>query len=268
LADSDETTPIVGSHAIMPDTVIISAAFLAYVGLIAAIVAAMLLRTFRKDGGALALALLALWVADAAAFGWFGLLRDQSLRPPGMVLLVVPVFAVLILIVGVLPAGRRLAATLPVALLIGFQLFRVGPELTIAELHQQGLVPRLLTLPGGNVELLVALSAPIVAWLATRGMAGRRIALGWNVLGLLSLLNVAVRAALSAPGPLNLIHAEIPNVAFAGFPFSLIPGFMAPLAVTVHVLSLRALRLAGQPPDSSANRPAALIAAEHQGLLP
>lgn len=240
----------------MLNTVSLSTAFLVYVGLIAAIVAAMLLRTFRGGGGALALVVLALWLADAGAFSWFGLLRDPSLRPPGMLLLVGPVFAALILIVGVLPAGRRLAATLPVSLLIGLQVFRVGPELTIDELHHQGLAPQLLTLPGGNVELLVALSAPILAWIATRGAVGRRVALGWNVLGLLSLLNVAARSVLSAPGPLNLIHAEVPNVAFANFPFGLIPGFMAPLAFAMHILAFRALSLADRLSKTPMNQPA------------
>jgi hypothetical protein len=246
--------------AIMLDTVSLSTAFLVYVGLIAAIVAGMLQRTFRGGGGALALAFFALWLAYAGAFSWLGLLGDPNMRPPGVALLVGPVFAALILIVGVLPAGQRLAATLPVALLIGFQVFRVGVELTITELHHQGLAPQLLTLPGGNVELLVAVSAPIFAWIATRGAVGRRVALGWNVLGLLSLLNVAARAVLSSPGPLNLIHAEVPNVAFGSFPFGLIPGFMAPLAFATHMLTFRALRLAGQSSKTPMNHRAASIA--------
>jgi hypothetical protein len=250
----------------MLDTVSLSTAFLVYIGLIAAIVAAMLWRTFRGGGAALALAVLALWLGYAGAFSWFGLLGDPNMRPPGTALLVGPVFAALVLIV-VLPAGRRLAATLPLTLLIGFQLFRVGPELTIVELHHQGLAPELLTLPGGNVELLVALSAPIVAWIVTRGAIGRRIAFGWNVLGLLSLLNVAVRAVLSAPGPLNLIHADVPNLAFSSFPFGLIPGFMAPLAFVTHALTFRALGLASLSSNNSADRPAALVAAKNQGLF-
>jgi hypothetical protein len=238
----------------MLDTTSLSAAFLGYVGLVAAFAGGMLLRTFRGGAGAVALAVLGLWLVYAGAFSWLGLLSDPGLRPPGAVRLVGPVFAALMLIIWVLPAGRRLAATLPVALLIGFQVFRVGVELTITELHHQGLVPKLLTLPGGNVELLVALSAPIFAWIATRGSSGRRIALGWNVLGLLSLLNVAARAVLSTPGPLNLIHTEVPTLAFSSFPFGLIPGFMAPLALAIHMLTFRALRLAGRTSASPGGR--------------
>jgi hypothetical protein len=39
-----------------------------------------------------------------------------------------------------------------------------------------------------------------------------RLTLAWNVLGLLALTNVVIRAVLTAPGPFNLIHAEVPNL--------------------------------------------------------
>ncbi len=230
----------------MIDAAFLPTAFLAFTGLVAICVAALLLRTFRGAAGVFALAALATWLAYAGAFSWSGLLRDAAMRPPGMALMVGPVFAFLILIVGILPTGKRLAMALPAAVLIVLQVFRVGVELTIHELHGRGLAPQLLTLPGGNVEILVGLSAPLIAWIATRGAGGRRVALVWNALGLLSLINVAVRSVLSAPGPLNLLHTEVPNVAFGFFPYGLIPGFMAPLAFSLHMLTFRALSLAGR----------------------
>ena len=226
----------------MTDASALPMIFLAYIGLVALVVAALLSRAFQGRSRIWALLALAIWLADVGAFSGLGWLRDPDARPPGMLLLVVPVFTALVLIVGVLPTGKRLAATLPVAWLIGFQVFRVGVELALAELHAQGLAPKLLTLAGGNVEILVALSAPLVAWIATRGLRGRRIALVWNGLGLLSLINVAARAVLSAPGPLNLLHTEAPNIAFGFFPYGFIPGFMAPLAFATHMLTFRALR--------------------------
>ena len=87
--------------------------------------------------------------------------------------------------------------------------------------------------------MLVALSAPLAAWLVTRGAAARRIAWAWNLLGLLSLGNVVIRAVLSAPGPLQLIHAEVPDMAILTYPFTFIPGFMAPLALALHILAFR-----------------------------
>jgi hypothetical protein len=68
-----------------------------------------------------------------------------------------------------------------------------------------------------------------------------RLALAWNVLGLLALTNVVIRAVLTAPGPFNLIHAEVPNRMMGTFPFLFILGFFVPLAVVLHLLAIRAL---------------------------
>ena len=49
---------------------------------------------------------------------------------------------------------------------------------------------------------------------------GQRLAMLWNVLGLPLLANVLTRALLTAPGPLNLIHVEVPNRMIGTFPCS------------------------------------------------
>ena len=67
-----------------------------------------------------------------------------------------------------------------------------------------------------------------------------KLALAWNVLGLLAVTDVVIRAVLTSPGPFNLIHVEVSNRMFGTFPFMFIPGFFVPLAVTLHVLAIRA----------------------------
>ena len=54
-------------------------------------------------------------------------------------------------------------------------------------------------------------------------------------MGLLSLVNIAIRFALTTPGPFNLIASEVPNLAVATFPYMFIPGFFAPLALVLTV---------------------------------
>jgi hypothetical protein len=216
--------------------------FLAYVGAVAALVGAVLLR-YLPAGRALAgIAVIAVWLGYAGAMGYFGIVGDPARMPPGILIMLAPIIAFVVVVLGRSPVGRGLASAVPLAVIIALQTFRVGVEATLSSLHAAALTPRLLTLAGGNVEILVGLSAPVIALIATRGAAGRRMVLAWNVIGLLSLLNVAARAVLTAPGPLNFIHAEAPNVAMGMFPFSYIPGFMAPLAMMLHVLTFRALR--------------------------
>ncbi len=216
--------------------------FLLYVGLVAALISGALLRYLPVGRALIGVGCIAVWLCYAGAMGYSGIVGDPTRMPPGIVLLLAPIIAFVAIVLGRSPVGRKLAAIVPLSTIFALQTFRVGVELTISSLHEQGLIPRLLTLAGGNVEILVGLSAPLIAFIVTRGAFGKRIAFVWNLVGLLSLLNVATRAVLTAPGPLNLIHAELLNIAMGMFPFSFIPGFMAPLAMMLHVVAFRALR--------------------------
>ena len=102
-------------------------------------------------------------------------------------------------------------------------------------------MPKMLTFKGANVDIYIGASAPLIAWLSTRGRLGMRLALAWNVLGLLALTNVVIRAVLTSPGPFNLIHAEVPDRMLGTFPFLFIPGFFVPLAVVLHAVAIRAI---------------------------
>ena len=215
--------------------------FLVYVAVIATIVAATLSRALSRRAAAAALAVLALWLGYAGVLGYSGLVGNTRLPVPGVVILLAPIIAFVAIVLTRSPAGRHLAVRVPLAWLIGLQAFRIGVELTLHRLWELGSVPKLMTLGGGNIEILIGVSAPLFAWIATRGAGGRRIALVWNVVGLASLLNVAARAVMSAPGPLNFIHGEVLNTALGTFPYTFIPGFMAPLAMMLHVLTFRAL---------------------------
>src|SRR5262249_34846762 len=155
---------------------------------------------------------LAIWLAYVGLFSSLGYMRDPSLRPPGIVWVVGPV----VLFIAVLVfsnIGARVAAAIPLWLILGLESFRIGVELLVHRLWEDGLVPKLITYEGGNVDMLVGLSAPIIAWIATTGRLGLKFAMGWNALGLLALANVAARSALSTPGLMHLIDTEVPTVA-------------------------------------------------------
>jgi hypothetical protein len=220
--------------------------FLAYVFLVFAIVAAILGRHLSGRPAALAYFVLVAWLGYAGTLGYLGIVSQNDAEVPGIFILLAPVVVFVAAVLVRSRAGLYVATKVPVTLLIGMQLFRVGVELTLHQLWELGSVPRLLTLAGGNVDMLVGLSAPMAAWLASRGAAGGRAALIWNVIGLASLANVATRAVLTAPGPLNFVHGDVLNTALGTFPYTFIPGFMAPLAVMLHVLSIRALRQRGR----------------------
>ena len=187
---------------------------------------------------------LPVWLGYVGTLSYLGVARDPALRPPGALYIVGPVFVFVALAVVRGHAAGALARIMPLALPIAFQTFRVVVELFLHRLWQEGLVPKMLTYDGANVDIWIGASAPIVAWLSTKGRGGERVALIWNVAGLLALANVVGRAALTAPGPFKLLDAETANLAIGTFPYTFIAGFFAPLAVILHVLSLRALAAA------------------------
>jgi hypothetical protein len=213
-------------------------AFLAYTVLVAGLMAAVLIRFLPARAAGTGVAILIGWLMYDGILGYSGAVAGNLFGIPGIVALVAPIFVFVAVVLVISPVGRYMALRFSLPLLIGLQTFRVGVELTLHELWVVGAVPHLLTLSGGNVEILIGLSAPAIAWISLRGAYGRRIAVGWAVLGLLSLINVSTRAVLS--GPLHVLHTEVPNIAMGIFPYSFIPGFMAPLAVMLHVFALRA----------------------------
>ena len=187
------------------------------------------------------MAALAFWLSYAGLLSYFGVIANPALRPPGPLLIFVPFLIFLVCLVGS-SAATRIALAFPPWVLLATQSFRIGVELLLHRMWHDGTVPRMLTYSGANVDLYIGLSAPLAAWISTRGRQGLKMALAWNFLGLLALTNVLVRAILTAPGPLNLIHDDFRNLAIGKFPYTFLPAFFVLLAASLHVLSIKALR--------------------------
>jgi hypothetical protein len=215
---------------------------LGYLAGVSIVIAAITARYLRERLRALLIG-LPLWLLYVGLLSYSGVVSNTSLRPPGIVYVAFPPVLFVLLGFAFSGAGARIASAFPFWVIIGMQTFRIGVELLLHRLWVDGLAPRMATYQGGNLDIVIGLSAPFVAWISTRGRRGERLALGWNVVGLLTLANAITLSALTAPG-LNLIHSEVPSMAIGVFPFTYIAGFFAPLAMALHALSIRALRAA------------------------
>jgi hypothetical protein len=213
--------------------------FLIFLALMATVVVALIARYLGPRASYRVLAGLSLWFLYVGLLGYFGVVRN-TVRPPGLVFIAVPVLA-LLAVFFFATRSSAVALAFPLWILLGLQSFRIGVELFLHQLWTDGLIPKTLTFEGANVDMFIGVSAPIVAWLSSRGRTGIRLALAWSMLGLLSLANVVTRSVLTAPGPLNLIHAEVPNRLMGSFPFLFVPGFFVPLAVVLHILAIRVI---------------------------
>jgi hypothetical protein len=215
-----------------------AALFLAFTAVVVAGIAAALSRWLDGRRRGAALVGISAWVLYVGALGLSGALASAA-APPRIIFILIPVVLTTMFLVRS-DIGRELALSIPTPLLIGAQGFRVVVELFIHQFWSAGLLPRMLTYEGANFDILAGLSAPVVAWLLASRRFSARIVLGWNVLGLMLLANIVVRAILTTPA-LQLLATEMPNRALGIFPFTFIPGLMAPLALMLHVLSIRAL---------------------------
>lgn len=181
------------------------------------------------------------WLAFTATLANLGVLAQWSARPPRVAWLPIVLFTLFVLMSRTRQA-RTLIENTPAAWPVALQSFRVVVELCLFALHQDGRAPIQVTFEGRNFDFLAGVTAPLVAWaIYTRGSQAwvRTLVLVWNLVGLGLLANVVFTAATSVPGPMQLDWPGGSFEAIASWPVVWIPAFLAPMAVFLHVVSLR-----------------------------
>jgi hypothetical protein len=189
-----------------------------------------------------AMLVITAWVALLGFLSLNGVFTNfRSLPPRILPALLLPLVAGLVLLRSA--GARDLLAHTPPHWPIYAQSFRVVMELILWLLYLQHRVPAIMTFEGRNVDILVGLTAIPVGYLCfVRKSWSARVALWWNVAGILILLNVVVHAQLSTPSPLRVFVTDPPVTFIAYWPYILLPGFLVPLAWLLHAASLIQLR--------------------------
>jgi hypothetical protein len=125
--------------------------------------------------------------------------------------------------------------------LVGIQFYRtIG--LVFLWLYGKGLLPEQFAVPAGYGDLIIGLTAPLVAFaVLMRATGARPLAVIWNLLGILDLAVAVGMGVLSAPGPFRHVFTEPTTELLSVFPLVLIPTFVVPLSVLLHLASLRRL---------------------------
>jgi len=176
-------------------------------------------------------------LAGRAVLAWTLERLAAALSPLRIVVALAPPLLVIIWLCRSAAVGRLLDE-IPAAWLVYPQAFRILMELILWQLYVAGAIPAIMTFEGRNVDILVGLTAPLIAW---RCLAGRaRAAVWWNVAGILILLNVVVHAQLSTP-TFRVFITQPPVTFIAYVPWIWLPAFLVPLAWALHALSIRQL---------------------------
>ena len=134
-------------------------------------------------------------------------------------------------------AGRLLDAV-PQPWIVGVQLYR-ALGVVFLTLYAAGQLPALFAWPAGVGDIMVGLSAPLVAYAyarAPRQFAGRVKA--WNVLGILDLTVAVTLGFLTSPSAITPIAVHPSSELVTMLPMVMIPVYMVPLSILLHITSL------------------------------
>jgi hypothetical protein len=117
-----------------------------------------------------------------------------------------------------------------------------------------GQLPAVFALPAGLGDVAVGVAAPLVAYRLSRGR-GRTAAVWFNMMGIVDLVVAVGIGYLAGLGPHRLLQSTPSTLAVTLLPLVLIPTTAVPLAVALHLVSLRHLRSTARR-TGAARRPA------------
>jgi hypothetical protein len=188
----------------------------------------------------------AAWIAAVSAAAYSGVIARPGPPPPMMF-----VFAGIVMLgIGLARSrtGDRLARGLPLAVLVGFQAFRLPLELAMHRAHTEGLMPVQMSYSGLNFDIVTGSTAAMLAVTMAVRPVPLWIVTAWNWLGLGLLINIMTVALLSTPTFARFGQDRL-NVWVFYMPYVLLPAVMVLAALAGHLVVFRALsfRAASRP---------------------
>ena len=182
---------------------------------------------------------LSLWFLLISTLAILGVFADLSAVPPRLPFALVFPFIVLIFFMRFKHLDSILAHT-PPQWLLNIQFFRFFVEILLWFLFLANALPERMTFEGYNFDILAGITGPIFAYLCFAKQQHRKwLAIIWNLVGLLLLVNIVSIALMTMPTPLQVFQED--NTIIGRFPVALLPTLLAPIAYYMHILSLRQL---------------------------
>jgi hypothetical protein len=137
---------------------------------------------------------------------------------------------------------ERIIAAVPQQWLVGVQLYRALGVIFLI-LYATGKLPGQFAWPAGLGDIAIGLSAPLVGLAYARApnkAAGLVVA--WNVLGILDLIVAVGTAFMTAPSRFVSLEVQPTSDLMTALPMALIPVYLVPLSIVLHLASLTKLR--------------------------
>ncbi len=187
-------------------------------------------------------AVIVTWAAVALGLSWLGFYQGSSSRVPTIQFgLGIPI-VVGLLLYQFWGALRRAIEAVPQSWMVGVQFYRVLGMIFLI-LYAQGRMPGAFAWPAGVDDVIVGLSAPVVALAYSRKWPGASwLVRAWNWFGLADLISAVTTGFLTSPSPLQRLAFDLPNRLITAFPLVLVPVLLVPLSILLHLASLKKLQ--------------------------
>ncbi len=184
-----------------------------------------------------------LWQVYLIIMGTSGFLASFSLPPRMPLLIIVPLF----ISMGVFlnkNKNKQWIQSIPPIWLTAFQSFRIVVETLFVLSLPTGVLHENVTIEGYNYDMVVGISAPIIALMVYYSKKlPNKLLTAWNIFGL-TVLACTVFVFMSTAFFPQIYGFETTPLStdFGMYPYVLVPGLLMPAAVFMHVLSLIQLR--------------------------
>ncbi len=186
---------------------------------------------------------ISIWIVYILILSASSIIQDYGLPPRFPLLVFLPFF----ILTGLFYYRNRDNAAfgqIPLKWTTFYQSFRILVEVMLLYTFYKGLIPEEATFEGYNFDILIGISAVFVGTLLAGNIPKYRgILTAWNILGIIMVLIVGFIIGGSIYNP-SLFAYDSPAVSkdFLSLPYFLIPGFLAPSAIFIHVVALLQIR--------------------------
>jgi hypothetical protein len=121
----------------------------------------------------------------------------------------------------------------------------------LSDLYASNLLPGMFAVPAGAGDVAVGLLALAIGIdISGRQQIRSRTVLLWNLFRIADLIVALATGFLISPSTFQRFSFDHPNELISVFPLVLIPTFLVPLAIVLHIISLVQLGRATAQTDS------------------
>ena len=191
-----------------------------------------------KGNGAVTMTtFIAIWVFVVTVLTLQGFFLNFDSMPPRIFLFL---GAMMLIITGLFvhPKSRTFIGQMPITTLTYLHIVRVPVEIVLWWLFIGGAVAESMTFQGVNYDILSGISAPFAGlfFVGMKSMS-KIAAIIWNLLTLVLLFNIVIRAIQATPYFYDANIYDQPNIAVFYFPYVLLPLFVVPVVFFCHIAS-------------------------------